>query len=66
MQSLSSRIWTHIVESNSYDDNYYAAKNSYAKVSEIFLNIVANMDKLSIDCVIVFTFFYKPFCAYDI
>ena len=24
MQSVSSRIWTHVAESISYDDNHYA------------------------------------------
>ena len=29
MQSVSSRIWTRVAVSISYDDNYYATENSF-------------------------------------
>ena len=29
MQSVSSRIWTHVAESISYDDNHYTTGTSY-------------------------------------
>ena len=33
MQSVSSRIWTRIVVSNSYDDNHYTTGTSYERLN---------------------------------
>ena len=33
MQSVSSRIWTHVAVSISYDDNHYTTGNKFNDVS---------------------------------
>ena len=52
MQSVSSRIWTRVAKSISYDDNHYTADTSYfpllqyqcfiSKHSKQFLSIISN------------------------
>ena len=32
MQAVSSRIWTHVAVSISYDDNYYTTGTSIEKI----------------------------------
>ena len=42
MQSVSSRIWTRIVVSNSYDDNHYATGTSYEYEYAVKVNHATN------------------------
>ena len=40
IQSVSSRIWTRVAVSNSYDDNHYPTGTSFNLLSVIYLNPV--------------------------
>ena len=39
MQSVSSRIWTRVAVSISYDDNHYTTGTSYISVTHPFLEV---------------------------
>ena len=46
MQSVSSRIWTRIVVSNSYDDNHYTTVYIWTVLQKcMFRGTFINLDK---------------------
>ena len=41
MQSVSSRIWTRIVMSNSYDDNHHTTNNDF--IQNLLEDVASNI-----------------------
>ena len=39
MQSVSSRIWTRVAVSISYDDNHYTTGTSFTRKSSLYIHI---------------------------
>ena len=45
MQSVSSRIWTRVAVSISYDDNHYTTAHTYALIVKVIIVIFSDILK---------------------
>ena len=44
MQSVSSRIWTRVAVSISYDDNHYTTGTFFHKFISLKMNVIARLE----------------------